>query len=114
MESADQRNILEEFDVETQTTTEKDNCWKDYCAITLDIIVILALLGLVGGAFYGFIRLIQYADRKSFHISEFDHIKCIVTHENINGNIESIINISRDCLLDLTQKLREHYFKKKS
>ena len=114
MEIVDQRNILEEFDVETQTTTEKNDCWKDCCAITWGIIGILALLGLVGGAFYGFIRLIQFAESKSFYICESDLIKCIVTNENINGNIESIINITRDCLLDLTEKPREQYFKNKS
>ena len=114
MEIIDQRNILEEFDVETQTTTEKDNCWKCCCEITLGIICGLGLVGLVCGIVYGFVSLARYIEGESFHIDESDLIKCIVTNENINGNIESIINITRDCLLDLTKKPRGHYFKNKS
>ena len=68
MECVDQRNILEEFDVETQTTTEKDNCWKDCCAITRGIIGILALLGLAGGALYRMSRLVNYFEERRFHI----------------------------------------------
>ena len=116
MESVEEIYLIDE---ESQTPIYKKKCCcnlKCICAWLCGIFWTLFGFGCCAGVVYGIIKYFEYSSNieaefrsKNFYISERELLKCIVMNENISDSTDTFINITRDCLLNLTTKSREYH-----
>jgi len=108
MESVEEIYLIDE---ESQTPIYKKKCYdfKCICAWICGIFWTLFGFGCCAGIIYGLYKLCEYFENKSFHVYNSDLVKCIVMNENISDSTDTFINITRDCLLNLTTKSREYH-----
>ena len=107
METVEDINLLDE---ESQILIYNKKCYNRSCicfAMLFWTFVTILSLGTCVGNIYGFYKLCVYYEDKSFNVYNSDLVKCIVTNEKINDT-KMLINITRDCLLNLTIKPREY------
>ena len=108
MESVEEIYLIDE---ESQTPIYKKKCYdfKCICAWFCGIFWSLFGIGCCVGLFYGMIKYFEYASVRDFYINNGNLVKCIVMNENISDSTDAFINITRDCLLNLTTKSREYH-----
>ena len=113
METVEDINLIDE---ESQIPIYNKKCCFKSCIKTSVCICLVILfwtfvtllsLGACAGVIYGFYKLVEYDRNTSFHVYNSDLVKCIVTNENIN-DANMFINITRDCLFNLTIKPRKY------
>ena len=113
METVEDINLIDE---ESQIPIYNKKCCNKSCIQTSVCICLATLfwtfvtilsLGACFGVIYGFYKLDEYYENRSFNVYNSDLVKCIVTNENIN-DANMFVNITRDCLLNLTIRPREY------